>query len=291
MATEDRNPATLQIDTLDAAGICALLHAEDAAAFTAVGRVLPAVARAAAAAAGALAAGGRLLYAGAGTSGRLCVLDASELPPTFGLDPARARALLAGGSAAMTAAVEGAEDDRSRGTADVAAAAPAPPDLLLAVAASGRTPYVLAAAAEARRRGATTVGVLCNPGAPLEAAVDIAVVPDTGAEALLGSTRMKAATAQMMVLRMISTAALVLDGHVYSNLLVDMRPSNRKLEERAARMIALATGCRSEEAADALAAAGGEVKTAIALRVLGVPAAEARRRLAAAGGRLRGVIP
>lgn len=290
MGTEDPNPETADLDVLDAAGIVARLHREDRRALEAVHAALPAVARAAAAAAEALAGGGRLLYVGAGTSGRLGALDASELPPTFGLDPARARALIAGGPGALLLAVEGAEDDTAGGAGDVRGAGAGPGDLLLCLAASGRTPYVLGAAAEGRRLGARTVGVLCSPGAPLESLVDIPVVADTGPEALLGSTRLKAATAQKLILHAISTAAGILDGHAFGNLLVDMRPTNGKLRARAVRAVALAAPCTPEEAAAALAEAGGEIKTAILMRRSGAAPAEARARLRAAGGHLRRAI-
>jgi N-acetylmuramic acid 6-phosphate etherase len=288
--TEDRNPDTLDLDRLDAAGICARLHAEDRRAVAAVGEALPEVARAAQAVAAALARGGRLFYVGAGTSGRLGVLDASELPPTFGLAPEQARAVMAGGPAAVFRAAEGAEDDADQGGADLRLAGIGPGDVCLALAASGRTPYVLGAVAEARRAGATTVGVLCNPGAPLAAAVDVAVVADTGPEAILGSTRLKAGTAQKMILNMISTAAMVLAGRVYENLMVDVRAGSSKLRARAARMVELATGCGPERARELLAATAGEVKPAIVMELAAVSVDEARRRLAAAGGRVRGAL-
>jgi N-acetylmuramic acid 6-phosphate etherase len=288
--TEDRNPDTLDLDRLPAREICARLHREDQRAVAAVGEVLPDVARAAEAVAAAFAHGGRLFYAGAGTSGRLAVLDASELPPTFGIEPERARALIAGGREAVFRSQEGAEDDADQGGADLRLAGIGPGDVLIGLAASGRTPYVLGAVAEARRVGATTVGVFCNPGAPLQSAVDIAIVPATGPEAVLGSTRLKAGTAQKLVLNMISTAAMVLAGRVYENLMVDMRASNAKLRGRAARMVALATGCAPERAGDLLAATAGEVKPAIVMELAQVDADEARRRLSAAGGSVRGAL-
>ncbi len=288
--TEDRNPDTLDLDRLDALGVCARLHREDQRAVAAVGAVLPDVARAAAAVADTFACGGRLFYVGAGTSGRLGVLDASELPPTFGLDPEQARGIIAGGPAALLRAAEGAEDDAAQGAADMRLAGVSPGDACVAIAASGRTPYVLGAAGEARRAGAATVGVLCNPGAPLAAAVDIAVVADTGPEAVLGSTRLKAGTATKLVLNMISTTAMILTGRVYTNLMVDMRASNEKLRARAANMVALAVGCAPDRASELLAMAGGEVKTAIVMGLAGTGAPEARERLAAGAGRVRAAL-
>lgn len=287
LSTEDRNPETLDLDTLDALGICRRLHREDERAVAAVGAVLADVARAAEAVASALDGGGRLFYAGAGTSGRLGVLDASELPPTFGIAPERAQALIAGGPPAIRRSAEGAEDDPEQGAADVRMAGVGPGDCLVALAASGRTPYVLGAVAEARRSGAVTVGVLCNPGTPLAGAVDIAVVAATGPEALLGSTRLKAGTAQKLILNMISTAAMTLTGHVYQNLMVDVSVASSKLRARAVRMVALATGCDPEAAAARLAEAGGEVKTAIVMELRHCGAAEARQHLAQAGGAVR----
>ncbi len=288
--TEDRNPDTLDLDRLDALGVCARLHREDERAVAAVGAILPDVARAAQAVADAFARGGRLFYAGAGTSGRLGVLDASELPPTFGIAPEQARGIIAGGPSALLRAAEGAEDDPAQGAADLRLAGVSPGDALVAIAASGRTPYVLGAVGEARRAGAATVGVLCNPGAPLAAAVDIAVVADTGPEAVLGSTRLKAGTATKLILNMISTTAMVLAGRVYENLMVDMRASNAKLHGRAANMVALAVGCAPGAAAELLDKAGGEVKTAIVMGLAGGDAEQARARLAAAGGRVRAAL-
>jgi len=289
--TEGRNPETMDLDRLDALGVCQRLHREDQRAVAAVGQVLGDVARAAEAVARALAGGGRLFYVGAGTSGRLGVLDSSELPPTFGIPAEQARAIIAGGPTAVVRAVEGAEDSAAQGAADLRLAGIGPGDVLLALAASGRTPYVLGAVAEARRAGSETVGILCNPGAPLAEAVDIAVVADTGPEAVLGSTRLKAGTAQKLVLNMISTAAMVLGGRVYENLMVDMRSSNEKLRGRAVRMVALATGCGADRAGELLAEAAGEVKTAIVMQLAGLPAEEARTRLAESGGRIRGALP
>jgi N-acetylmuramic acid 6-phosphate etherase len=288
--TEDRHPETVDLDRRDALGICQLMHREDQRAVAAVGAVLPDVARAAEAVARALAAGRRLFYVGAGTSGRLGVLDASELPPTFGVRPETACAVIAGGPAAVVRSVEGAEDDAAQGAADLRLHGIGPGDVCIGLAASGRTPYVLGAVAEARRLGACTVGVLCNPGAPLAAAVDIPIVVATGPEVLLGSTRLKAGTAQKLVLNMISTAAMVLTGHVYENLMVDVVASNAKLRARAVRMVTLATGLAAERAEELLGQSGGEVKTAIVMALAGVDAAEARRRLRAAGGFVRGAL-
>ena len=236
----------------------------------------------------ALGRGGRLVHVGAGTPGRLGVLDAAECPPTFGVPPDRVVGLIAGGPDAVTRAVEGAEDDAAAGARDVDALGVGADDVVVGISASGRTPYVLAALGRARERGAATVGVANNPGTPLAGAADVAIEVLTGPEAVAGSTRMKAGTAHKLVLTTISTAAMVRLGATYGTLMVDVVATNDKLAHRAVRIVAEATG--DPDAAAVLAAADGEVKTAIVMARTGVDAVRARERLAAAGGRVRDAV-
>jgi N-acetylmuramic acid 6-phosphate etherase len=231
--------------------------------------------------------GGRLIYAGAGTSGRLGVLDASEIPPTFGLDAGRVAGVIAGGPAALTNSVEAVEDDAEAGRRDIAGLDTGPNDVVLGIAASGRTPYVLGAIVEARRRGAFCAGLACTRPSPLAAEVDLMIAPVVGPEVITGSTRMKAGTAQKLVLNTLSTTVMIQLGKTYGNLMVDVRPTNEKLRRRAAAIVAQATGLPMEEARRHLEAAGYEPKTAIVMVVAKVTAGEARRRLAASAGHIR----
>ncbi|MFC4424988.1 N-acetylmuramic acid 6-phosphate etherase [Deinococcus navajonensis] len=259
-------------------------------ALQAVQAAVPSLTAAVEAARGRLEQGGRLIYAGAGTSGRLGMLDATELTPTFSWPPERAVPLLAGGLRAMREAVEGAEDDADAGAGDVCAAQVGPGDVLIAVAASGTTPYVLGAAAQARAAGALTVGLSNNPGTPLLSAVDCPVLLDTGPEVISGSTRLKAGTAQKIALNILSSALMVGLGKVYGNLMVDLRASNAKLEARALRLVQHATGAPLPDAQAALHAAGGRVKTAIVMLRLNIEAADAEARLARSGGHARATL-
>jgi N-acetylmuramic acid 6-phosphate etherase len=231
-----------------------------------------------------LRAGGRIVTVGAGTSGRLGVLDSVELHPTFSWPRERAPALLAGGAGAMFVAVEGAEDDAAQGAADLAALQPQANDVVLLLAASGATPYALGAAEAASAAGALTVAIVNNPGAPLAAACELAVVLDTGPEVISGSTRLKAGTAQKIALNTFSSSVMVRLHKVYGNLMVDLRASNAKLVRRALRLTVRATGASEAAAQAALAACGSRVKTAIVMLRAGVEAAEAERRLEAAAG-------
>lgn len=228
------------------------MHEADAAVQAAVGAALPALARAADAIAARLEAGGRWIYAGAGTSGRLGMLDAAELPPTFGTDPSLVVALLAGGRAAMFEAVEGAEDDAAAGARDLIGAGLTPKDAVVGIAASGGTPYVRGALKEARSRGALTVSVVCRPGAPLLAEAEIGILLDTGAEILAESSRLKAGTAQKIALNMLSTAVMAKRGLVYEGEMVAMQPTNEKLRKRAKRIVAQLAGMSEENAEDLL---------------------------------------
>jgi len=280
--TERRNPRSMAIDRLPTAEILALMNDEDATVAGAVRAVVPQIARATDELAARLARGGRLLLFGAGTSGRLAALDAAEWPPTFGTPPDLAQAFIAGGPRALTRAVEGAEDDADLGRADARTAGVGPDDLALGISASGGAPYVLGALAEARERGAFTVGLACRDGSPLAEAVAVMIAPLVGPEVITGSSRLKAGTAQKLVLNMLSTATMVRLGKVYGNLMIDVQPTNVKLRARAVRIVRDATGTTDEAAAAALAT-GGSPRTAIVMLRLGVGRDEAERRLHEAG--------
>ncbi|HLW46715.1 MAG TPA: N-acetylmuramic acid 6-phosphate etherase [bacterium] len=285
--TEAANPATRDFDLLPVLEQARLMNAEDRRVAEAVGATLPAVAAAVVRVAESLRRGGRLLYVGAGTSGRIAALDAAECPPTFGTDPAVVQAVLAGGPRAMVEAVEGAEDDAAAGAREMDARGVGRDDAVVGIAASGETPFTLAAVRRARARGAWTAGIACNAGSSLEAACDVAIVPLVGPEVIAGSTRLKAGTAQKIILNMLSTLAMVRLGKVYGNLMVDLRATNAKLRRRAARIVAAAAGGDERRAGEALGEAGGRVPVAIVMLRLGVDAEGARARLEGAGGSLR----
>jgi len=290
LTTEAVNPATAAIDSLDARGIVRVMAAEDALVATAVAAEGDRIARAIEEIAARLRSGGRLVYLGAGTSGRLGVLDASECPPTFSTPPELVVGLIAGGPTALTRAIEGAEDKPELAVADLDGIAFGPADVLVGIATSGRTPYVLGGVAHARQRGGFTVGIACSPDSQLAAAVDVAIVPVVGPEVIAGSTRLKAGTATKLVLNMLSTGAMIRLGKTYGNLMVDLRATNSKLLDRSRRIAARLTGLDEAAAAELLACHDGELKTAIVAARRGVPTAEARRLLAEAGGQLRGAI-
>ncbi|MEV0194440.1 N-acetylmuramic acid 6-phosphate etherase [Kitasatospora purpeofusca] len=285
--TEAARPEWAGIDRLGTAELLRLLNAEDGTVAGAVARELPRIAVVVDAVAARMARGGRLVYAGAGTAGRLGVLDASECPPTFGTDPGRVVGLIAGGPAALVRAVEGAEDRPELAAADLAALALTPEDTVVGVSASGRTPYTVAAVGDARRAGALGVGLAGAAGSPLVAAAELGIEVETGPEVLAGSTRLKAGTAQKLVLNLISTAVMVRLGRTYGNLMVDVRAGNAKLRERARRIVVDITGADEETARRALAATGGEAKAAVLVVLAGVDAPAAARLLAATDGRLR----
>ncbi|WP_075181525.1 N-acetylmuramic acid 6-phosphate etherase [Pantoea sp. 1.19] len=287
LLSEGRNPATRQLDTLSTLEMVTLLNQQDATVAGAVQQTLPQVALAVEAAAAALSAGGRLIYMGAGTSGRLGVLDASECPPTFGVPHGVVVGLIAGGPGALLTAVEGAEDDPALGEADLRDLALSARDLVVGLAASGRTPYVIGGLRYARACGCQTVAISCNPDAPIAREAGIAISPLVGPEALTGSTRLKSGTAQKLVLNMISTGAMVKIGKVFENLMVDMKATNIKLRDRAGRMVVEATGCAPTAASAALAACDNEVKTAILMVLADLDADTARARLAQHRGFLR----
>ncbi len=290
LRTEEVRADLADLDTRSTRDVVAAIAAEDATVPAAVAAAGDAIAAAVDVVVDRLGRGGRLVYAGAGTPGRLGVLDAAECVPTFGTDPGQVVALIAGGSQALTAAVEGAEDDGGAAEADLAAIGLGPDDVVVVVTASGRTPYALGAARAAARAGAATVGVSNNPGSALSGLVDVAIEVDTGPEVVAGSTRMKAGTAEKLVLNAISTAAMVRLGKTYGNLMVDLRASNDKLRRRSRRIVAGAAGVSEERAVSALADADGQVKTAVVALLTGRTPAEARAALAGAGGRVRDAV-
>lgn len=288
--TEQWNPSSEGLDTLPTEQMLAVFNREDQTVAIAVERELPAIARLVDAVAAALRQGGRLFYTGAGTSGRLGVLDASECPPTFNVPEEMVTGLIAGGDHALRHAVEGVEDRPEAGAEDLVRAGFTASDFLVGIAASGRTPYVLGAVDAAGGMGAATGGIACCRNAELSRRVRFPVEVATGPEVIGGSTRLKAGTATKMVLNMISSGVMVKLGLVYSNLMVNVQPRNAKLVDRARRIIMAVAGVGRERAAAALEGAGLDVRTAIVMARLGVGREEAERRLAAAGGRLREVI-
>jgi N-acetylmuramic acid 6-phosphate etherase len=286
LATEGVNPRTADLDRLDVESALFRINDEDALVAPAVRNEVPAIARAVRLAEASVRAGGRLIYVGAGTSGRLGCLDAAEIPPTFGMEPGVVVGVLAGGDTALREPVEGAEDSPEGGAAAVAALNVSECDTICGIAASGRTPYVIGALAEARRRGARTVGLANHRPCELEAVADVMIVPLVGPEAISGSTRLKSGTSQKMVLNMISTLVMVRLGKTYGNLMVDLLPTNRKLRHRARRLVSEVTGCTTEEAEKLLADAGGRAKTAMLMGLTELDRAGAEALLQAGGGRL-----
>jgi N-acetylmuramic acid 6-phosphate etherase len=290
LLTEQRNPASAQIDALPTLEMLRVINEEDRKVAEAVEAALPAIAIAVDAIVERMRAGGRLFYTGAGTSGRLGVLDASECPPTYNVSPELVQGFIAGGDVALRTAVEGAEDSPERGAAELMGMGFGAQDVLCGIAASGRTPYVLGAVERAKGLGALTVGVSCSPDSALSRAVHVAIEVLPGPEVITGSTRMKAGTATKLVLNMLSTGAMVRLGHVYGNLMVNVRPTNAKLVDRAARIIAEAAGVSEAEGLRLLGESGDVVRTAIVMGKLGVGREEAERRLAEHGGRLALVL-
>ncbi|MEU0738214.1 N-acetylmuramic acid 6-phosphate etherase [Streptomyces sp. NPDC006134] len=290
LATEAFRPELSGIDRLPTLEIARLMNGEDATVPAAVAARLPEIAAAIDAVAARMARGGRLVYAGAGTAGRLGVLDASECPPTFNTAPGQVTGLIAGGPEAMVTPVEGAEDSRELARADLDALALTPDDTVVGVSASGRTPYAVGAVEHARALGALTIGLACNAGSALAAAAEHGIEVVTGPELITGSTRLKAGTAQKLVLNMISTITMIRLGKTYGNLMVDVRASNDKLRARSRRIVALATGAGDEEIERALAAADGEVKHAILILLADVDGPSAARLLEDSGGRLRAAL-
>lgn len=284
--TEQVNPRTRNLDQCSTLELLTLMNEEDWRVPAAVAEALPAVAEAVELIAGALRRGGRLFYVGAGTSGRLGVLDAYECPPTFGTPPELVQALVAGG-VARDRADESAEDDPALGAADLAGRGLTAADVVVGIAASGRTPYVVGALEYARSAGASTVALACSRGSAIGALADRAIEVAVGPEALTGSTRLKAGTAQKLVLNMISTATMVKLGKAYGNFMVDMQPSNGKLRQRARGIVAMATGADEAAVEAAMSATGEQMKASIVMLLAGVSAEEAFRRLEGAGGVVR----
>ncbi|MFI8232218.1 N-acetylmuramic acid 6-phosphate etherase [Streptomyces sp. NPDC085900] len=290
LTTEAFRPDLADIDRLPTLEIARLMNGEDATVPAAVAARLPAIAAAIDAIADRMARGGRLIYAGAGTAGRLGVLDASECPPTFNTDPEQVVGLIAGGPAAMVTSVEGAEDSADLARADLDALALTSADTVVGISASGRTPYAIAAVEHARRQGALTVGLACNADSALAAAAEHGIEIVVGPELITGSTRLKAGTAQKLVLNMLSTITMIRLGKTYGNLMVDVRASNEKLRARSRRIVALATGAPDEEIERALAATDGEVKNAILTLLADVDGHTAARLLEESGGHLRAAL-
>ena len=285
--TERRNPRTRGLDRMSALDIVRAMNREDARVALAVKRELPAIARGVNAIVRALRNGGRLIYVGAGTSGRLAILDASECPPTFGVSPKMIQALIAGGERAIRHAVEGAEDSAANGARDLAAAKVTRRDVVVGIAASGTTPYVLGALRLARRRGAVTVGLTSNRRSPLARQSRIVIAPETGPEALAGSTRLKAGTAQKMVLNLLSTASMARLGRVYENWMIYVAQTNQKLQRRGARILQEAAGVGASIATHALRQSGHNLPAALLMLKTGASAVAARKSLANANGSVR----
>ena len=288
-ATEAADPALRDLDLLPTTAIMDAMSHADAEAVAAVRAILPEIAAAVDATVARLSTGGRLFYLGAGTSGRLGVLDASECPPTFNTDPELVQGVIAGGDDALRHAIEGAEDDQEQGAFDLERLGLSGRDVLVGIAASGRTPYVLGALQFARSVGALTVALTCVPGSAVAMSADLALVAQTGAEVLAGSTRLKAGTATKMILNMLSTGTMVKLGYTFGNLMVNVRPTNEKLRERAARLIAVLAEISIKEARSLLEK-GGDVKTSVVMQRLGVGRRDAEAHLARARGSLAGAL-
>ena len=290
LVTEQTNPASEGIDACPAEEILRIINAEDHKVAPAVAAEIPQIARAVDLIVDRLSHGGRLFYIGAGTSGRLGVLDASECPPTYRISPELVQGIIAGGERALARSTEASEDDPEAGARDLVERGFTSADVLVGIAASGRTPYVLGAVRAAAKMGAATIGISSNPGSELGQLADVAITPVTGPEIIAGSTRMKAGTAAKLVLNMLSTAAMIRLGYVYGNLMVNVQPTNSKLADRARRILRHAAAVGEQEAARLLEAAGGNVKAAIVMARKGVSREEAERRLAAAGGRISAAL-
>lgn len=290
IATEQRNPNTMNIDTLSTLDMVKLINREDHRVADAVGEVTDKIAQAVDVIAEKLAAGGRLIYCGAGTSGRLGILDAVECPPTYSTDPETVQALMAGGYGAIFKAVEGAEDSKELGVEDMKNIHFSQKDVLVGIAASGRTPYVRGCMEYAKQLGAPTVAVTCCPGSELDQFADIGIAPAPGPEVVTGSTRMKSGTAQKMVLNMLSTGAMIKLGKVYGNLMVDVKPSNEKLIRRCVTIVCSAAECTEAEATKALEECDYRPKVAIVMVLRGVNADTAWAMLQKAEGRIAKVL-
>lgn len=290
MSTETRNQNTMNLDIMSPLEVVTVMNQEDAKVPAAITPALPNIAQCVTWAIESIEAGGRIIYMGAGTSGRLGVLDAVECPPTFGVAPEIVVGLIAGGEKAFVKAVEGAEDSRELGRQDLIDINLEKRDIVIGIAASGRTPYVLGGLAYAQEVGCHTVGISCNPGSAVGAAAELAIEVVPGPECLTGSTRLKSGTCQKLILNMISTATMVGCGKAYQNLMVDVMQTNEKLVVRAQNIVMEATGCEREVAAEKIAIAGGNAKTAITMILADCGLEEARERLAKAKGHVREAI-
>lgn len=290
LLTEARNPATEAIDTKSTLEIVTLINDEDAKVAAAVGKELPQIARAVDLIVEQLRSGGRLFYFGAGTSGRLGVLDAAECPPTFNVPPEMVQGIIAGGAPALVVSSEEKEDNASLGTQAVVDAGISPADAVVGLSASGSTPYVMGVLQKARELGAVTIAVVCNRPTPLDELAQVTIAPLTGPEVIAGSTRMKAGAAQKMVLNMLSTATMIRLGKVYSNLMADVQPTSKKLRRRAVRILQTIAGVSTVQAVRMLSAAGDEVKTALVMLLAEVDVDEAHRLLAEADGHVRRAV-
>lgn len=290
LPTEQQNPETQGIDQLPTLEMVRLINCEDHRVAEAVEAVCPQIAAAIDRIVPALADGGRLIYCGCGTSGRLGILDAVECPPTYSVSPTMVQGIIAGGRNAIFQAVEGAEDNSELGRLDLEALSFCRKDVLVGIAASGRTPYVLGAMAYAKEIGAAVIAVTCAPGSPIDALADIGIAPTPGPEVIAGSTRMKSGTAQKMVLNMLSTGSMVKLGKVYGNLMVDVKPSNEKLRRRCVNIVCQATGELPDTAEEALKQCSWQCKAAIVMLLRGVTAQQAAQVLEKAGGRVRAAL-
>ncbi|MER9975521.1 N-acetylmuramic acid 6-phosphate etherase [Mesorhizobium sp. M0085] len=290
LVSEDRNPKTMDIDLLPTLEVLRKINDEDKGVAAAVEKVIPDIAAAVDRIVSAFQDGARLVYMGAGTSGRLGVLDASECPPTFGVPEDMVVGLIAGGVDALVHSAEGAEDDPKQGIEALQDIKLTADDVVVGIAVSGRTPYVIGGLTYAKEVGATTVALSCNPRSTIAGIADIAISPVVGPEVLTGSTRLKSGTAQKLVLNMLSTASMIRIGKSYQNLMVDLNPSNKKLVARAVRIVMQTTGCAAQQARQALDQTGNDVKLAILVTITGMGVEEARKALANAGGFLRKAI-
>jgi len=288
--TKQQNPASPELDTRSALEIARIIHHEDKKVAPAVAKALPQIAQAIDAIAQALEQSGRLIYVGAGTSGRIAALDASECPPTFNTDPRTIQYVMAGGEKALGRAAELNEDSRAMGQRDLARKKPTKKDVVVGIAASGRTPYTVAAVQYGRRKGARTIAVVCNPGSELGRAAEIEIVADVGSEALSGSTRMKAGSAQKMILNMLTTGAMARLGYIYGNLMVNVHTRNAKLLERGLAILQQATSIDRETAKQALKAAGNQVPVALVMLKTSLNRKQAQQKLKQAKGNVRKAI-
>lgn len=290
LKTESQNPASTRLDTMSALEIARVINEEDRKVAAVIEGALPKVAEAIDAVARAIGSGGRLIYVGAGTSGRIAALDASECPPTFNVGYDKVQFVMAGGTKALWSATEASEDDADQGRKDIREKKPGKGDVVAGLAASGRTPYTVAAVEYARSKGATTIAITCNPGSPLGKAAEIEIVAEVGPETLSGSTRMKAGTAQKLICNMITTGAMARLGYVYGNLMINVHPKNAKLVERAIGILEKAAEVGTEQAAEALKAADNDVPVALIMLKTGVSKGDAQKRLKLANGNVRHAI-